>query len=73
LTEDRVLGILRPILSQGNLIYLLNPFVNMPTRHHISRKSANARFAVKRKEAEFTRRKNKAKRLAKLEKKAAAK
>lgn len=45
----------------------------MPTRHHISRKSANARFAVKRKEAEFTRRKSKAKRLAKLEKKAAAK
>lgn len=43
----------------------------MPTRHHISRKSANARFAVKRKAAEFTRRKNKAKRLAKLEKSSA--
>jgi hypothetical protein len=45
----------------------------MPSRHHLSRKGQNARFAVKRKEAEFTRRKSKAKRLAKLEKKAAAK
>ncbi len=43
----------------------------MPTRHHISRKDANERFAIKRKEAEFTRRKSKAKRLAKAEKKAA--
>ena len=43
----------------------------MPTRHHISRKGANARFAVKRKEAEFAGRKNKAKRLTKLEKKVA--
>ncbi|MFZ2682117.1 MAG: hypothetical protein WAZ14_03435 [Patescibacteria group bacterium] len=43
----------------------------MPSRHHISRKDRNARFAVTRKEAEFTRRKAKAKRLAKLEAKAA--
>jgi hypothetical protein len=40
----------------------------MPTRHHISRKSANADFAIRRKEAEFRRRKQKALRLAKLEK-----
>ncbi len=44
----------------------------MPSRHHISRKSANERFAVKRKEAEFTRRKAKAKRMAKAEAKAVA-
>jgi hypothetical protein len=43
----------------------------MPTRHHLSRKGQNARFAVKRKAAEFRRRKQKAQRLAKLEKKTA--
>ncbi len=41
----------------------------MPTRHHLGRKLQRAAKAVERKEAAFRRRKNKAKRLAKLEKK----
>jgi hypothetical protein len=51
----------------------LNFFYPMPTRHSISRKSANADFAIRRKEAEFRRRKQKAVRMAKLEKAAATK
>ncbi|MEK7132366.1 MAG: hypothetical protein AAB833_02510 [Patescibacteria group bacterium] len=39
----------------------------MPTRHHLSRKGQRERTAVARKEAAFTRRKNKAKRFAKAE------
>jgi hypothetical protein len=45
----------------------------MPTRQHTSRKDQNAMFAVRRKEAEFRRRKQKAIRLAKLEAKAKTK
>jgi hypothetical protein len=45
----------------------------MPQRQHTSRKDQNAMFAVKRKEAEFRRRKQKAIRLGKLEAKAKAK
>jgi hypothetical protein len=43
----------------------------MPSRHHLSRKQQNERFAVKRIEAEATRRKNKAIRMRKLAAKAA--
>jgi hypothetical protein len=37
----------------------------MPSRHHLSRKQQRANTATKRAEAAYTRRKNKAKRLAK--------
>jgi hypothetical protein len=40
----------------------------MPTRTRLPRKKQNAAFAVRRKEAEFRRRKQKAIRMAKLEK-----
>lgn len=40
----------------------------MPSRHHLGRKLQRAAKAVAIKEAAYTRRKNKAKRLAKLEK-----
>ena len=39
----------------------------MPTRHHISRKSANAAFAIKRENGFAKRRKAKAIRMRKLE------
>jgi hypothetical protein len=40
----------------------------MPSRHHLSRKGQRTAWKADRKEAEFTRRKNKAKRLAKADK-----
>lgn len=45
----------------------------MPSRHHLSRKGQNARFAVKREEGFAKRRKAKAIRMRKLEAKATAK
>lgn len=61
------------IRVSGILLGIFNIDTFMPTRQHTSRKDQNAAFAIRRKEAEFTRRKAKAIRMAKLEAKAKAK
>jgi hypothetical protein len=54
-------------------IHLIRQLSDMPSRHHLSRKGQNARFAVKREDGFAKRRKAKAIRMRKLESKTPAK